>query len=317
MNEQECLSKMVPPGIRRQGPWRGGVLQIHITRACDRACFGCTQGSNLGGKPVIISLEDFEKACLSLKGYFGVVGIFGGNPCIHPRFPEICLILRRHFARDQCGLWSNNLLGHGRVCRVTFKPEISNLNVHQDRKAYDEIVRDWPEASRVISGITGDSRHSPPYVAMQDVIPDEGRRWTLISSCDINQFWSAMVCFVPGRGLRAFFCEIAGAQAMLHADDPAWPDYGVEAVEGWWKKPMQDFRDQVRFYCHRCGVPLRRFGQLSNASAPDAHEEVSTTHRGIYKPKVPGRRVELVTVESDKDRHLRRAISYIENGNLK
>ncbi len=310
MNEQTALAKMVSPGMRR-GTWRGGVIQVHVTRACDKACFGCTQGSNLGGKPVMITVEEFEEAVLSLKDYWGVIGVFGGNPCMHPKFDQLCAVLRKHIPQEQCGLWSNKLLGKGAHARKTFNPDVSNLNVHLDREAYDEFCRDWPESRKVLKGHDTDSRHSPPFVAMLDVLPDEQRRWELIADCDINRYWSAMVCTVPGKGLRAFFCELAGAQAMLHADDPDWPDTGLKVEPGWWQKPMQDFVEQVRFHCHRCGVPLRRFGQLA---IEGGYEEVSQTHAGIYKPKDKNRRVELVTLESGPVQTLPRVVDYIENG---
>jgi hypothetical protein len=313
MTEQEALARMISPGMRRPHIWRQGVLQIHVTRACDKACFGCTQGSNLGGRPVMITPEAFEEAVLSLEGYFGVVGVFGGNPAIHPKFDVLCEILRKHVPFEQRGLWCNNLLGKGEHARKTFNPKVSNLNVHLDQKAYDEFWRDWPEARSVLKGHDTDSRHSPPFVAMMDVGVPEDERWRLIGTCDINQNWSAMLCYVPNRGLRAFFCEIAGGMAMLHGEDDEWPDTGLPVTPGWWKKPMQDFAEQVRYNCHRCGIPLRRFGQLAIGGD---YEEVSVSHHGIYKPKDKSRRVELVTVASG-NQSLKRATDYIENGSLK
>jgi hypothetical protein len=313
MNEKEALARMVAPGGRRGGIWRGGILQIHVTRACDKACFGCTQGSNLGGKPVMISPEEFEQAVLSLKGYFGVVGVFGGNPVMHPQFDYLCSILREHVPFNQRGVWCNHPRGKGPTLRKTFDPAVSNLNVHLDRQAHDEFWRDWPEARRVLKGLDVDSRHSPPFVAMRDVLPDEGKRWELISSCDVNQHWSAMICSVPGKGLRAFFCELAGAMAMLHSHEEDWPDLGLEVTPGWWKKSMQDFKEQVRFYCHRCGIPLRRFGQLAvNGEC----EEVSPTHEGIYKPKERDRKVALVALDALDGRRLARVTDYVQNGAL-
>ncbi len=314
MTEQEALTKMVAPGTPRPSIWRKGVLQVHVTRACDKSCFGCTQGSNLGGKPVMIPVDEYEKALDSLQGYFGVVGMFGGNPAMHPQFERLCQILRSKFPKEQCGLWCNHPRGKGAVMRDTFNPAVSNLNVHEDRAAYDEFARDWPECRGVLKGLDTDSRHSPPFVAMLDVVPDEAKRWEMIGNCDINKFWSAMLCHVPGKGLRAFFCEIAGAQAMLHADDPAWPDTGLGVTPGWWKKSMSAFADQVRWNCHRCGVPLRRFGQLANGGE---YEEVSATHEGIYKPKKAGRRVELITLGNLGERRLEKATEYIANGGLK
>jgi hypothetical protein len=327
MNIQQALKRMIAPSQKRP-VWRGGIIQIHITRACDRACFHCTQGSNLRGKPVMITPELFEEACRSLKGYWGVIGVFGGNPAIHPKFEEICSILRKYFPKEQRGLWCNNPLGKGEIMRKTFNPYVSNLNVHTNMDAWNEFVRDWPECARVLKG-EHESRHSPPLVAMKDKkqvkslphwdregvrVPNtEANRWELISRCDINQFWSAMVCYVPGKGLRAFFCEIAGMMAMLHADNPKWKDLGMEAKPGWWKKSMKDFASQAKYYCHQCGIPLKIRGELEQSGD---RELISETHQDICKPK-DDRPVELVQIESVQFYHKDELVTnYIENGEL-
>jgi Radical SAM superfamily len=311
MNEQEALKHMVAPSQKRKGIYRNGILQILVTRACNLACHGCTQGSNLGGKPVMITLEEYEQAVVSLKDYFGVVGMFGGCPNVHPKFPELCAILRKHIPFEQRGLWSNNLMGHGKICRETFNPDHSNLNVHCDQAAWDEFWRDWPEARHKLKGLDRDSVHSPPFVSMSDVGIPEEKRWELISRCEINQNWSSYIAPIPGKGLRGFFCEVAGAMAVLHANDPSWPDLGVKIQPGWWKKPMQDFANQVRHYCHRCGVPMNREGQLALGGD---HEEVSQVHADIYKPKVKDRRVHLVTVDNLTVKDGGRAIDYLGKG---
>jgi hypothetical protein len=81
-----------------------------------------------------------------------------------------------------------------------------------------------------------------------------------------------------------------------------------------WKKPMQEFAEQVNFYCNRCGIPLRRFGQLANGGE---YEEVSETHKDIYKPKKPDRRIALITLDNVGSAKLNKATDYIENGSLK
>lgn len=307
MTEQEALEKMVAPGHRREGKPLGGVIQIHVTRACNLACFGCLQGSNFGGRTEMISLEHFSQACQSLKTYFGVVGVFGGNPCLHPKFPELCRILREHIPFERRGLWSNNLNGHGKVSAETFNPAVSNLNVHLDRDAYEEIRRDWPQARPF--GLEADSRHPPPYVAMNDLAElDEGQRWELIASCDINRDWSAMIGVFRGE-LRAWFCEVAGAQSILHQDDIGYPDTGIDFAREtrfweeassrgllsgrqaqWWEQPMETFTCQVRKHCHECGVPLRAHGEL--AQAKTGKEQVSKTHANLKLKKI--REVEVV-----------------------
>jgi len=122
------------------------ILQIWVTRACDQACFGCTQGSNLAGKPGLITPEQFERACQSMVDYPGIVAMFGGNPCMHPQFETLCDIHRQYIVFSRRGIWTNNLLGHGDVCRRTFNPRCSNFNLHLNREAATEFARDWPEA---------------------------------------------------------------------------------------------------------------------------------------------------------------------------
>jgi hypothetical protein len=279
MDEQKALSKMISPGQPRKGKPMNGVIQIWVTRACDRACIGCTQASNISGKSAFITPEQFEEACISLKDYFGIAGMFGGNPCLHPQFPELCSILKKHIPFKRRGLWSNKLFGHGKLCRNTFNPAVSNLNVHCNKSAYDEMLRDWPESNPF--GLERDSRHSPPYVAMMDLIDNEALRWKLISTCDINQHWSAMIGVFRGE-LRAWFCEIAGAQAIIHQHEPDYPDLGVPVTPDWWRLTMQDFADQARYHCHRCGVPLRGKGSMAVTGTLN---QVTKAHANVYNPK--------------------------------
>lgn len=287
MDKIQALRRMVAPGTRRKGKYREGVIQIWVTRSCDKSCFGCTQGSNLKGNTPAITIANFEKAVISLKDYFGVVGMFGGNPTLHPQFETLCEILREHIPYEQRGIWCNNLFGKGKVVRDTFNPSVSNINVHLDQEAAAEFKRDWPEVHVV--GLQTDSRHSPPFVAMQDVIEDEGKRWELISNCDINKHWSAMIGQFRGEA-RAWFCEIAGAQSILHQNDPDYPDTGVEAAPGWWRLGMAAFEAQVVKHCHECSVPLRIYGELSQAT--EGVEKTSLTHLDIYTPKKSERIVE-------------------------
>jgi hypothetical protein len=260
-----------------------------------------------------------------------VVGCFGGNPASHPQFAELCHVLRESWVPfEQRGIWCNNPMGWGREMARTFNPAVSNLNVHQDAKAYAEFKHDWPNCHVV--GLETDSRHSPPWVAMKDVIADEGRRWELISNCDINRHWSAMLCQFRGE-LRAFFCEVAGAQAILHQWEPDYPDTGLKIANGttyfrpppeyenwapiaedneWWRLTMPAFFEQVRHHCHSCGIPLRGHGELANN--PHGTEQVSNAHLNVARPKKPNRRVELVVMEKQLEQgRIGTVIDYLGN----
>ena len=320
MNAQECLAKLVPPGQHRPNKMGGGgVMQIQVTRACTEACRNCTQGSNLGGKTYFMSPEQFEQAVLSLRGYPWIIAIFGGQPTLSPHFPAYCEILTKYVRHDKRGLWTNALNGHGTICRRTFLPESCNLNVHMSRDNYDEFRRDWPEARPF--GLDGDSRHSPVFVAMNDVVADESKRWELISTCDINRDWSALIGLFRGQ-LRGYFCEIAYSQSALHQDDPDYPDTGLDVNKDyflhgqkvkWWQLPMYFFRGQVEKQCHECSVPLRGFGSL--ALDGDACDQVSQTHADVYKPKRKGHKVEIVTTSEQLGSTLKTVLDYIGNAN--
>lgn len=287
---------MKAPADKRAG-WL--VLQVMITRACSESCYHCSQGSNLAGKNAVMTVDEFETAIKSLAGFPGTIGVFGGQPTLHPRFPEICEIMRANVPYLQRGIWTNALNGHGPVCRITYNPSRSNCNVHTNAANYAEFERDWPEAlsarrEHTTSGRDRDSVHSSPWVAIQDVISDEAERWKLIGNCSINQYWSAIVGTVPGRGLRGYFCEIAYAQASLHAtaeDSDQWPDLGTAVTPGWWKAKIETFEPQIRLHCHSCGLAMDRPGQLAIGGEV---EEFSRTHAAIARPKVRDRPVQMI-----------------------
>jgi len=243
---------------------------------------------------------------------FQIANCVTGN-CMHPKFEEMCAILRKHIPYEQRGLWSNNLMGKGDTCRATFNPAVSNLNVHLDTASYNEMCQTWPEARKYVKGDKVDSRHSPVFTAMKDLIPDENKRWDLIADCDVNQDWSAIICIFRGEP-RGYFCEIAGAQAMLHEKDPNYPDLGLKIEPGWWKSDVQAFAPQVRHHCHDCGFPLKGYGELA---VNGKREQVTITHRDIYIPKIKGREVELVTsLDQIKQNALERGTKYIENSGV-
>lgn len=334
MTEIECLSRMIAPGTPRPGKWRQGVIQILVTSSCDLGCFNCTQASNLRRPKWFMSPEHFDQACKSLVGYFGVIGVFGGNPALSPHFPAYCEILRSHFPKVQCGLWCNHPRGHGKVMRETFNHAHSNLNTHLSQEAYKEFKRDWPESMPF--GHDKDSRHSPAgLVSMKDLGVPEEKRWELISRCDINQHWSAGISVFRDE-LKAWFCEIAMAQAVFMQDDPYYPDTGLvipcpicgsygnpnrpnddyrcgECQDTpWWQYPMTTFRDQVRHHCHNCAVPLRGKGELACSSSPEIGEEVSPMYADKFQPKSKDRPVSIVSsLEDFRSQESRRVIDYL------
>lgn len=283
MNRITAINKMLPPGRRRPGKYMQGIIQVWVTRMCDQACTHCTQGCNFSVKGLsqkFITVKQFEEAVSSLSDYWGVVGMFGGNPAIHPQFNELCRIMAWYLPKNRRGIWCNNPITVEKaiVMRKTFNPAHSNLNVHMNQKARDLFKRGWPECQ--IVGLDKDSLHSPVFTSIKELVLLEEKRWDYISNCDINKHWSPMVSVFRGE-LRAWFCEIAGSISMLHQDDPDFPDTGIEVSQGWWRKPIQNWTDQIDVCCHRCGVSLRGKGRLAMGDRTDL---ITTDHASVCKP---------------------------------
>ena len=300
------------PSEKRDTTYRNGVMQIQITNVCDLTCPNCSQGCNLQTHPQSMTLEQFEQAVVSVKDYYGVIGIYGGNPTMHHRFPEICEILRNHIPYEQRGLFTNGLSGHGRICKETFNPTFSNLNLHGKMDVYDEFKRDWPEALFNVKGFNH-SRHTPSWVAIKDMEDmTHKERVEAILSCDINKYWSAFIGLFRGE-IRAWFCEIAGAQARLHENNSEYPDTGLKVEPGWWKLPYEAFESQMHHHCFDCGIPLRGWGELDNGPL----EYVSKTHLPIYKLKNGDKKMlQVVSRRVQLGKRVQRSTDYIENGLL-
>jgi radical SAM family protein len=269
-------STMKSPGDIRPGIWRGRVLQVKVLNACDLDCRNCSVAVGIAKKTkrlFLMTPDQFREALRSLKGFPGVIGMFGGNPCIHPDFEELCKIFREEIPnKEQRGLWSNRLFGHGKVCRETFHGPHSNLNVHQVQAAWDEIKRDWPEGRAMAAGLSEPSTHGPIFGSPTDIGVDEKTMWEKIGACYVNQTWSAEITVVDGQ-LLGYFCEIAATMAELEND----PSAGCDVYPGWWRKGMPEFTEQVHRYCTRCLIPL-------NPKKIDAASKDEEQYTAVWKP---------------------------------
>lgn len=220
-----------------------------------------------------MSIECFRAAVESLRDWPGVIGIFGGNPCNHPKFPELCAILAEVIPdQPRRGLWSNDLLGHGDIAAKTFFPNGRfNLNAHGIQAAGAKLKSYLP--GKLIPG--SDSRQASHAAILADRrdfnLSDED--WIAArEACDINQKWSAAIVerFETGaaHGMPfAYFCEVAAAMDGVRGEN-----HGIPATPGWWRETManEGFQGQVRQCCDRgCGVPLKMAGHMDNANTYD------------------------------------------------
>jgi hypothetical protein len=259
-----------------KAPYEKGVIQIDVTNACDiYHCSNCTRMLQHHKNKFYMSVKNFRIAVESLREYPGVVGMFGGNPCVHPAFESLCDIMREVMPdKSRRGLWTNRIFYHGEIVRRTFGYQ--NLNVHQSAVAIAEIQAAMP--GRKIWGTDSPSMHAPILVAIKDIIPDKAARRSVIETCDINLKWSGCITQLPhvNNELRCYFCEVAAAFDHVYQEDN-----GLPVTYGWWRRPIADYEHQIERWCNSCGVPLRMNGHLD----VDITDDYSATHAGLFGSK--------------------------------
>lgn len=296
MNADEAIKKM-------RSPNKMHIICIDVTNKCDLACSNCTRLLENQTEYWDMTPENFRAALRSLKGYWGVIAMIGGNPCMHPKFKELCQIFVEEVPnRMQRGLWTNNFFKHKDLCIETFGT--FNLNSHGAERAegpLEELSQRARANGSLVWNYRGNSQHAPILTAIKDLY-SEKVMWEMIPECDINREWSASIVQLNGD-LRAYFCEVAASFDLARGTDNGHP-----VVEGWWKKPIEDFSDQIKHFCPGCGVAAKQKPVL------DSEEMDCVTESNADLVKKPKRTV-LYVQSADRSNEPRRTTLY--NANLR
>ena len=202
------------------------IIQIEVTNACWLKCSNCTRHVGHHRDPFFMELDFIEKAIDSLEGFEGNIGIMGGEPTLHPKFNEICEIVKRKIPRRKREFWTSGF-------QWSKKKDIILETWDKDRIAYNEHS-------------TPGGKHTPLLVAIDEVVEDKKLMWQMIDNCWIQSQWSASI--TPKGG---FFCEVAASLDYLYKGPG-----GYKIEKGWWKKNPKQFRDQVERYCKDCSGAL-------------------------------------------------------------
>lgn len=219
-------------------------IHIEVTNACNITCANCTRFIGHYKKPFFMDLDTVKKAIASLEGYPGRIGLMGGEPTIHPQFPEICKIFQDMIPRKRRQLWTNGYKWkeYEKIIYETFDSYLVIYNEHSDPH----------------EGI-----HQPLLIAARELVEDEEFMWELIDNCWIQWRWCASI--TPKGG---FFCEVAAAMDYLFEGPGGYP-----LEKGWWKKTPEEFQDQVKRCCPNCSaaIPMPR---------PSSHNDYDLVSKG-------------------------------------
>ncbi len=214
--------------------WDAMFCVIDITNICGMGCLYCSRYDRhiRDDQRYFMGNDEIERAVRSLKGWPSRIGIVGGEPTMHPHFPEVCELLRRIEVRRRLVLFTaggRRYRQFHREIKETFSYVVYNEHNPRQREV---------------------CRHQPTTIAIGDLVKDEAYRNQLIDNCWVQHQWCPVINRKGG-----FFCEIAASLDFL-LDGPG----GYPVEPGWWQKKPPEFQDQVDRSCHLCGmaVPFER-----------------------------------------------------------
>lgn len=128
-----------------------GYLEHHIVDHCNLNCAGCSHFSSLVEEPWFEDLDKFKEDFLTLavktKSKVDCIRLMGGEPLLHPQYPEFLQFTRITFPNSNIQIVTNGLLlkkEHDRLVDICNQYDIqvcvSNYNLNLN---LDELLKDF------------------------------------------------------------------------------------------------------------------------------------------------------------------------------
>ncbi len=204
-------------------------MAIITNTVCDRRCLYCSRFRRHipDNKLWNLPLSTLEAALLSVRDYGKTIKFLGGEPLLHPKFEQMCLMIRDILPTQNLHLLTSGGKYWDKYYDLIYKTfDYIALNKHS-KEQYDKC------------------RHQPITVAVSDAVPDERVRQILIDNCWTDRTWCPVINI---HGL--YFCEIAAAiDDLLYDGANAW-----KVTPQWWLRDEQD--NTQRHLCQLCGMCL-------------------------------------------------------------
>jgi len=302
--------------------------QISVTSACwpKPACSNCTRLLGHETKRYFMTPEQFEQ-CVKVAAPFirhskvdlglrenrnrrrlpprkKVLGIFGGEPLLHPQFPELVDIMCQYVPKIHRGLWTSFDWVNGADKRWgSYRVQVEKLlgenptgDVWGNQTGY--INWNMHEESQPCE-------HSSVLAASQDLVKDEKKRWDLISKCWVQTEWSAAYALDYNQEAKFYFCEVASSfdrvfnlGTGLPVEDGVWSHHlWFERDEQGVLRPHGPYAKQILSTCGRCGAALKLPGRRDREFVDDVSKSNLVPLTVLGSPMVRKGQVNEVSAE--------------------
>jgi hypothetical protein len=211
-------------------------IHILITNICNLACGGCHQhcGRIPKEKLFFIDLEELTWVIDWIIAHTQAkrIGIFGGEPSIHPKYEEILDLFRSYKEKAQFVIFTNNYL---KQVEPQSGPQMF-FPKGEDNIVYWVSPKDNP-----------DFRFEPTLVAPIDIYGEQDKEfyWNL-AKANCHQ-WNHCHCLIMHK--RAYICETAGGMDNMTGENNGWElKWGEKSYD----RSEEEIRAQASHFCHRC-----------------------------------------------------------------
>lgn len=207
------------------------TVNIVVTNICNLSCGGCHQhcGKIPKDKLFFIELDELKEVVDKLTGKDKFhqrpwIGIFGGEPTLHPKFNQMIDLLVSYKAKINFVVFSN-----GRDLNKTKNKE----NIHFKIDFKNDSNR----------------KFEPTLVASKDYYPDKKKDW-FFDNLVVPNCYMYNNCFSCIYNKMAYTCEAMASLDHLQSKKRGWTFVGGEDP---FVRTLDEIKQQAANFCYRCG----------------------------------------------------------------
>jgi len=220
----------------------GKQINILVTNICNLSCGGCSQQCGYIPKEKLWNIPlgqlkwNIELLIDVRKGDPGRIGLFGGEPTLHPQFDEMLSLLLA-YPEASFQVYTN-----GRELGSERTKNRNNLDFRVDFKD-KSTQRDF----------------LPTQVAPMDIIGIENKMHYWGKAKKHCHMWKNCASIIYNN--KAYFCEAPAAWDLMNDEDHGWPlKWGVDPFA----RTDKEVATQAENFCYRCGWCLTKKELASN-----------------------------------------------------